>query len=150
MDRIFRTIGIRISKLLTVTSKIIKAVKFLLREAVYYLPMFYGDEVNAMYQLVLCTCPDQQTATDIATKVIESRTAACVNILPGVTSVYQWQGEVILDQELQLVIKTTATNFTALNEQIIALHPYEVPEIIAIDIKDGSSSYLNWITASVN
>lgn len=98
------------------------------------------------HQLVLCTCPDLITAQNIAEQLVDKQLAACVNILPGVTSVYQWQGKRETAQEHLLLIKTTTEVFNALEQTIVSLHPYELPEIIAVSIERGLDPYLNWIS----
>ena len=97
------------------------------------------------YCLVLCTCPDPDTARDLATTLVSRRLAACVNILPGLTSVYGWQGQVETATELLLLIKTQADRYAALEFCIRQHHPYEVPEIVALPIGRGSQDYLDWI-----
>jgi len=95
--------------------------------------------------VALCTVPDQATATILAEKLVAERLAACVNIVPGIQSVYQWQGNIEHDNELLLIIKTRADAFAALEQAILQYHPYELPEIIAVSIEAGSSAYLEWI-----
>ena len=95
--------------------------------------------------VVFCTCPDQTTAERIATALIEGRFAACVKRITGIASTYRWQGEVRHDAEVLLLIKTTRKRFEALRERILALHPYELPEVIAVDIALGHAPYLDWI-----
>lgn len=102
-----------------------------------------------MYLIVLCTCPNNSSANQIAQHLVQEKLAACVNILPGLTSVYSWQGKVESSTEVQLIIKTEAKKFDALSEQINQLHPYDVPEIIALNIQQGDSNYLNWISESL-
>ncbi len=97
------------------------------------------------YCLVLCTCPDPDTARDLANTLVSRRLAACVNILPGLTSVYGWQGQVETATELLLLIKTQADRYAALESCIRQHHPYEVPEIVALPIGRGSQDYLDWI-----
>ena len=97
--------------------------------------------------LVLTNCPDGETANSIALGVIESRLAACVNILPRVQSIYRWQGAVESATEIPLFIKSTAANSPALEKLIAWLHPYEIPEIIALPITQGLPAYLNWVAA---
>ena len=98
-------------------------------------------------QLVtLCTVPDREAGERIAATLVEERLAACVNLIPGLTSIYRWQGKVEKAAECLLVIKTTSSRFEQLRERIKALHPYEVPEIIAVPITVGDSAYLNWIS----
>ncbi|MEY4209813.1 MAG: hypothetical protein RLZ92_191 [Pseudomonadota bacterium] len=98
-----------------------------------------------MYQLILCTCPDQKSAETIANQLVSQRLVACVNIMPGLTSIYQWQGEIETAQEHLLIIKSQQQQFTAIETAIKAIHPYQVPEIIAVAIEQGSAEYLNWI-----
>lgn len=98
-----------------------------------------------MYQLILCTCPDQKSAETIAKHLVSLQLAACVNILPGLTSVYQWQGEIETAQEHLLFIKSQQQQFAAIEKAIKTIHPYQLPEIIAVAIEQGSAEYLNWI-----
>ncbi|MGH8401954.1 MAG: divalent-cation tolerance protein CutA [Gammaproteobacteria bacterium] len=95
--------------------------------------------------VVLCTCPDRESAEHIGTALVDESLAACVNLLPGITSIYRWQGAVKREPECLLLIKTTAACYEALRIRIRALHPYEVPEIIAIPISYGDAPYLNWL-----
>jgi periplasmic divalent cation tolerance protein len=97
--------------------------------------------------LCLSTCPDAGTATRIARALVEERLAACVNRLPGIQSVYRWQGKVVEDAEVLLVIKTTSERFEALRGRLVELHPYEVPELVAIEVSGGHGAYLDWIAA---
>ena len=85
--------------------------------------------MSADLQIVLCTTPDRETAEMIAGALVAEQLAACVNILPGVTSVYRWQGAVEHSEELLLIIKTSETVWPMLEAQIQALHPYELPEL---------------------
>ena len=93
----------------------------------------------------LCTVPDKDTATRIAGVLVAEHLAACVNIIPGIQSVYRWQGEIEHDEELLLLIKTSDAAWSLLQERILALHPYELPEIISVRIQDGHRHYLKWI-----
>ena len=97
--------------------------------------------------LVLCTCPDETTADRIAAALVEEHLAACVNRLAGVGSTYRWKGKVCRDSEHLLLIKTTIERFDALRERIVALHPYELPEVIAVDVVRGLPPYLDWIAS---
>ena len=97
--------------------------------------------------LVFCTCPDESVAERIANALVEERLAACVNRLPGVLSTYRWKGVIHRDSECLLLIKTTIERFDALRERIVAVHPYELPEVIAVDIARGQPPYLDWIAA---
>jgi len=95
--------------------------------------------------VVLSTCPDKATAERIASALVSERLAACVNRVAGVVSVYRWKGEVQRDSEQLLIIKTTSERFEALRARIVALHPYELPEVIAVDVAAGLDRYLAWI-----
>lgn len=100
------------------------------------------------YLLVLSTCPDQGSANHIAKVVVTEKRAACVNIVPGITSCFFWEGKMDTDDELLLIMKTTAENYPALETLIKEAHPYELPEIIAVPIRTGHSGYLDWITSN--
>lgn len=95
--------------------------------------------------IVLCTCPDLATATTIANELVDKQLAACVNILPAVHSIYRWKGQLEASEELLLLIKSSQANYPQLETSILALHPYELPEIIAIPVVAGLASYLAWI-----
>ena len=96
-------------------------------------------------RLVLCTCPDTETAERIASGLLEQRLAACVNILPAVRSLYRWEGKLEQAEEVQLFIKTTAPALSDLEQFIQQKHPYKVPEIIAIPVVAGLPAYLKWL-----
>lgn len=98
--------------------------------------------------IVLTTLAADADAAAFATALVEERLAACVNILPEMTSVYRWKGEVARDAERQLLIKTSADRLDALRARIAALHPYEVPELIVLGVQDGSPAYLAWLSES--
>ncbi len=99
--------------------------------------------------LVLCTCPDAATGERIAWALVEERLAACVNRVPGLTSVYHWQDAVESAPEELLLIKTTRDTFPALQARLLMLHPYAVPELIALPVEQGHAPYLDWIRAAV-
>lgn len=99
--------------------------------------------------VVVCTCGDESEAQRIARDLVESRLAACVNILPSVQSIYRWQGRVEAAQEVLLFIKTSAGRFPELQQRIIHLHSYETPEIIALPVSAGLDKYLAWIRESL-
>ncbi|HEX6549419.1 MAG TPA: divalent-cation tolerance protein CutA [Gammaproteobacteria bacterium] len=96
--------------------------------------------------VTLCTVPDRESGERIGHALVEERLAACVNLVPNLTSIYRWQGAVQQASECLLLIKTTPARFAALAERLRSLHPYDVPEIIALPITQGDSTYLNWIT----
>ncbi len=95
--------------------------------------------------LALSTMPDEAGATALARTLVEERLAACVNILPGIRSIYTWQGELHSDGEVLMMIKTTKARLAALRERLPALHPHDVPELIALPVCDGLPSYLEWV-----
>lgn len=95
--------------------------------------------------LCLTTCPDAKSAEQMAHTLVEERLAACVNRVSGVASTYRWQGRVQNDAEVMLLIKTTRERFVGLRERLLQLSPFATPELIALDITDGSSAYLDWI-----
>lgn len=97
-------------------------------------------------QIVLSTCPDEQTAERLAAALVEKDIAACVNIIPGIQSVYQWKGGVEKDREWLLVIKAGADRYGDIERTIVSLHPYELPEIIAVPINAGLPAYMAWLT----
>jgi periplasmic divalent cation tolerance protein len=95
--------------------------------------------------LVLSTCPSLEAASALARQLLEQDRAACVNVVPAVRSMYLWQGAVQTDDEALMIIKTTASRFDRLRETLVANHPYEVPEVVAIRIADGHHPYLDWL-----
>jgi len=99
----------------------------------------------ANHQIIFCTCPDQDTAKKIARLLVANNQAACVNILPGITSIYRWQGQLESAQEHLLLIKAHKDHYPAIETTLRAHHPYELPEIIAVPIERGLPEYLNWI-----
>ncbi|WP_329742356.1 divalent-cation tolerance protein CutA [Dyella sp. A6] len=100
--------------------------------------------------LCYCTCPDATSALALATALVDERLAACVNRIPGVSSTYAWQGEVVTDTEELLLIKTTGGRFEALRNRLLELHPYEVPELIAVPVERGHAAYLDWARQAVD
>lgn len=106
-----------------------------------------GREVRAL--VVLSTVGKPEDAEWIAREVVERGLAACVNILPPMTSIYRWRGEVEKTEEILLVMKTSEERFEALREAIVALHSYELPEVIALPVAAGHAPYLAWLTETV-
>ena len=99
--------------------------------------------------LVYTTYPSLVEAEKSGLKIIEVGLAACVNILPGMRSIYRWKGAVERDDELLCICKTTRDGFEKLRARVVELHPYEVPEVVALPIELGHTPYLAWLTASV-
>jgi periplasmic divalent cation tolerance protein len=98
--------------------------------------------------LVLTTWPGDRDPRAVADGLIADRLAACVNVLAPMESVYQWQGAIQHDAERQLLIKTTVERVDLLHERLCALHPYDVPEFLVIDVRAGAEPYLDWVVAS--
>lgn len=101
--------------------------------------------------IVICfsTCPDRESAARIAEALVRERLAACVNIVPGLQSVYRWQGAIERSDETLLLIKTTRAGLPALSARIVELHPYELPEVVAVEVAGGLSAYLDWVAEQV-
>jgi periplasmic divalent cation tolerance protein len=97
------------------------------------------------FSVIFCTVPNIESGEKIANLLVEQKLAACVNIVPGLRSIYRWEDKICDDCELLLVIKTRSSIFEQIKSSIKSLHPYSVPEIISIPIKDGDDNYLKWI-----
>lgn len=106
--------------------------------------------VDSLYRVVFCTCPTIDVATLLANQIVEARLAACVNILPKITSIYTWKNKVETASEILLMIKTTADAYETLESYLVEKHPYECPEIIALPITHGLTGYLQWINKTVS
>lgn len=100
---------------------------------------------NLPYRVIFTTCPDLAVAESIARALVEERLAACVNILPAMQSIYVWRGKVETTSEHLLIIKAAESNYSAIETRLRALHPYELPEIIAVGLADGLPDYLKWL-----
>ncbi len=99
--------------------------------------------------LVFCTFPDLDCARRVGTALVTEALAACVNLLPAVESIYQWEGKLETSQEVLAIMKTTQAGYAALEARLKALHPYEVPEIIAIPPSHVQPAYAKWVGDSV-
>ncbi len=97
------------------------------------------------YRLILSTCPNTQIARRIANALVRERLAACVNILPALQSIYRWNGKVESAREVLIVVKARARDYRGVEKRILALHPYELPEFISLEIASRPSRYLAWI-----
>ena len=100
-------------------------------------------------RVVLSTFPDEAKAAEIAHALVTERLVACVNIVPAVRSIYRWQGAISDERETLAVMKTTVDRVPALTQRLRELHPYETPEVIALEVTDGSAAYLAWVAGSV-
>ncbi|MFC7338246.1 divalent-cation tolerance protein CutA [Haloferula chungangensis] len=99
--------------------------------------------------VVLCTFPDFEKARQIGAALVERQVAACINLLPAVTSIYRWKGKVVEEGEVLGVIKTTAEAYPALEAAILELHPYDTPEVLALPVWRGAEAYLKWVAGEV-
>ena len=93
--------------------------------------------------------PSAEKAAEVARILVEEQLCACVNLIPAVRSIYRWEGAVAEESETLALIKTTNERFPPLADRLRSLHPYEVPEIIALDVADGHAPYLAWVASSV-
>jgi periplasmic divalent cation tolerance protein len=100
------------------------------------------------YVVVLTTLPAEADASTLARALVDAHLAACVNILPPMTSVYRWRDGIEEDAERQIVIKTTRQRLPDVWERLRQLHPYDVPEFVALQVVDGNETYLRWIGES--
>jgi periplasmic divalent cation tolerance protein len=98
--------------------------------------------------VLLSTCPDAATAESIARELVGASLVACVNIVPGLRSIYRWNGAVQVDEEVLMILKTGAERVSEACERLVALHPYDVPEVIALPVVDGHHPYLQWVADS--
>ena len=99
--------------------------------------------------VVLVTTPTPEVAADLARALVEARLAACGNVVPGLRSIYRWEGAVQDEPEALLVLKTTRALFEPLREAVLRRHPYQVPEVVALPVEAGSAPYLAWVRAQV-
>jgi len=99
--------------------------------------------------VALMTAPDAATAESIARVLVEERLAACCNILPQVRSIYRWEDAIEQADEVLVIIKTTAAGFDAMRDRVLALHPYDLPELIAVPLGAAHEPYLDWVRQSV-
>lgn len=98
-------------------------------------------------RVVLVTAPRGDVAASLARELVGNRLAACVNIVPGIRSIYSWNGDLCDDSEDLLIVKTAVDRLDALVEHVRAVHPYSVPEVIALPVESGSAAYLEWVAA---
>ncbi|KAM9491766.1 protein CutA homolog isoform 1-T1 [Salvelinus alpinus] len=101
--------------------------------------------ISGTHSAAFVTCPNEQVAKDLARGIVEKKLAACVNIVPKITSVYEWQGKIQEDSEVLLMIKTRSSKVASLAEYVRSNHPYEVAEVISLPIEQGNPPYLKWL-----
>jgi periplasmic divalent cation tolerance protein len=97
------------------------------------------------YQLLITTCPNSEIANKLAQTLLENHLAACINIIPHIQSVYEWEGKIVTDAEVLLLIKTRRERYVAIEQTLLEEHPYDVPELIVLPIETGLPSYLAWL-----
>ena len=95
--------------------------------------------------VILCNVPDAETGQALARALVEKRLVACVNLLPGVQSVYRWQGQVEQGSETTMLIKTALARYDEVEKEIRAVHPYDLPEILCLPVQAGLPAYLEWV-----
>lgn len=103
--------------------------------------------MNESVLLAFCTCPDEVVAERLAETLVREGLAACTNLLPGLRSLYSWEGQIQRDTETLLLIKTVASRYSELEARLSELHPYHLPEIIAFPVSHGLPDYLKWVIA---
>jgi len=100
--------------------------------------------------VVLCTLPNSETAAEVARTLVGEQLAACVNIVPGLRSIYRWQGQVQDEPEILAIIKTSEEAFPRLEARLAELHPYDCPEILALPVNSGHAPYIDWVLGNVS
>ena len=100
-------------------------------------------------RVVLVTAPSAEAGTAIGRTLVDERLAACVNVVPGLTSIYRWQGQREEASECLLVIKTDETRYAELERRVLELHPYTIPEVLALPVERGAPAYVEWLRESV-
>jgi periplasmic divalent cation tolerance protein len=107
-----------------------------------------ADKADAI--VVMMTAPDRDEARRLADMLVAKEMAACVQMIPGMQSVYRWEGKIEEQDEILLIAKTLASKFAELEKEVRAMHSYETPEIIALPVTAGSERYLEWLTVNVS
>ena len=103
------------------------------------------DEVR----VILSTAPDTAQAESIAARLVHERLIACANVVPGVRSVYRWEGEIRKEGEVLLLLKSTQAQLSRLEQRLVDLHPYDVPEVLVLRVEQGLDTYLSWVRTEV-
>ena len=101
-------------------------------------------------RIILVTCPDSPQSLELARELVHSKLASCVNLIPGVTSIYHWHNELHEDKEQLMVIKTSSERIAQLESKVLELHPYDTPEFVVIEPDRVNEKYLKWIIASID
>ncbi|XP_051893152.1 protein CutA homolog isoform X2 [Pristis pectinata] len=113
--------------------------------AVYLHALVTGSYMSGTHSVVFISCPNEQVGKVIARTIMEKKLAACINIIPKLSSMYHWDGEITEVTEAMLVIKTRSSKLYELTEFIRSVHPFEIPEVISLSVDQGNPSYLKWI-----
>ena len=108
-----------------------------------------SKQIERNFQVALCTAPDQATAESLAEKIVQQNLAACVNIIPAITSIYQWQDKIEKDPEVLMVIKTADELIADIEDLLNEEHPYEVFELISCGIEQAASAYFAWLNETL-
>lgn len=106
------------------------------------------DEFSGV--IVLCTAPDEATAQELATRALGQKLAACVTLIPNVSSLYHWEGKLVQEYEVQMLLKTNHRQQEALLLLLQENHPYDVPELLVLPVSAGDSKYLSWLNTSLD
>lgn len=109
-----------------------------------------SDAGQARVLAVLSTAPDAQVAERIGSALVDERLAACANVVEGVTSIFRWKGATQREREVLMILKTTAEVVDRLRERLVELHPYEVPEVLALGVDEGHEPYLQWVRDEIS
>jgi periplasmic divalent cation tolerance protein len=104
--------------------------------------------VSTGISVVLITAPNAEKAGELAHALVEEKLAACVNIVPGLRSIYRYEGAIEDQSEALMLVKTAADRFDALHQRVLALHPYQVPEVVRLEVAQGHLPYLDWVRDS--
>ncbi|XP_055616522.1 protein CutA homolog isoform X3 [Toxorhynchites rutilus septentrionalis] len=104
---------------------------------------------SGTHSIAYVTTPNENSAKQLARKIVERKLAACVNVIPGLTSIYEWEGKIQEDQEYLLMIKTRTTRVDELSKFVRENHPYSVAEVISVTIENGNPPYLDWLSKTV-
>lgn len=108
-----------------------------------------SNESSNAVLAVLATAPSVDVADAIGHALVGERLAACASVIEGVTSIFRWKGQVEREQEVLMVLKTTTAAVERLRARLVELHPYEVPEVLVLDVKEGHRPYLEWVLSEV-
>ena len=108
------------------------------------------EQMSNDYISVLCTCPDEEIGAAIAHRLVNEHAIACANIIPKIRSIYRWSGNIEDETEVLLIMKTSQVMYNKVESLILEHHPYDTPEVISLNIENGSKQYLDWIDQSLS